>query len=31
LVLRRRGRDHGERECGDGECLHCFILLAAEV
>src|SRR5262249_48758561 len=22
LVLCRRCRDHGERECGDGECLH---------
>jgi hypothetical protein len=28
LVLRRRGRDHGKRKRGDGECLHCFILLA---
>jgi hypothetical protein len=31
LVLRRRGRDHGERERDDGECLHCFILLPAEM
>ena len=31
LVLRRRGRDHGERERGEGDCLHRFILVAAVV